>query len=208
MDVHHPVSTTEPDLSGYRPVSRLAIVALALGVVSALSLVSPFFLVVPLVALAVAVVALADVERDGAEKAGRLAALAGLALATGFATQAVAAGVVARSIASSRAGAVAELFFTAVREGRVADAEAMCQPEARAAVARLAACAGRSECRKAVAGDDPGTWVVRIVPADPGGCTARIVLAPELAEQQRRSFERWLVMACEVDEPVVRPSGT
>ncbi|MEI6240839.1 MAG: hypothetical protein WCR51_10645 [Planctomycetia bacterium] len=194
--------------TGYRPVSTLAVAALGLGVLSALVLVSPFFFVVPLVAVAVAVAALADVDRDGAPKAGRLAAIAGLALATGFGAQAITSGVVARSLAAGRATAAAEIFVRAVREGRRADAESMCGPEAREQVARLAACIGEGPSTRARAGDEPGTWVVEIAPAGRRGCTARLVLAPAVGVQQGRSFERWLVTSCTVEDAIVMPSGT
>ena len=98
MTTHDPASSADP--SGYRPVSRLAVAAVVLGGVSGLALISPVFGVLPLVAAAVAVAALADVGRPGAAKAGRLAALAGLALASGFGAQALTAAAVGRSIAA------------------------------------------------------------------------------------------------------------
>lgn len=199
---------TESEVPGYLPVSRLAVGALVLGICSALALVSPFFLMVPLVALAVAVAGCADCDRAGAPKAGRLAALAGLALAIGFGMQTVSSLIVARSIAAGRAVAAAEIFLAAVRDGRSADAAAMCSAEAQAAVATLAACGGRGACRGDGAGDEPGTWIVRLVPKDPGDCGARLVLMPAVGVQQGGSVERWLVTACDVEGQAVRPSGT
>jgi uncharacterized protein YqgC (DUF456 family) len=196
------------EVPGYLPVSRLAVGALVLGLFSALALVSPFFLVVPLVALAVSVAGCADCDRAGAPKAGRLAAIVGLALSIGFAAQALSTMIVARSITAGRAVAAAEIFLTAVRDGRSADAEAMCSPEAQAAVATLAACGARGVCRGGGAGDEPGTWVVRIVPTEPGECGARLVLAPAVGVQRGGSVERWLVTACDVEGQAVRPSGT
>jgi hypothetical protein len=194
--------------SEYLPVSRLAVGALVLGVFSGLALVAPFFLVVPLVAVAVAVAGCADCDRAGAPKAGRFAALVGLALAIGFGSQALSTMIVARSIAAGRAVAAAEIFLTAVREARSADAEAMCSAEARGSVAALAACGARGECRDGGAGDEPGTWVVRLVPGKPGDCGARLVLAPAVGMQQGRSVERWVVTACDTEGQAVRPFGT
>ncbi|NBT12141.1 MAG: hypothetical protein EBS56_00850 [Planctomycetia bacterium] len=182
--------------------------ALGLGLLSALAVVNPLFLVVPLVTLAVAAAAIRDVEREGVRKVGRLAALAAVALAAGFGGQAVAASLAARAIAASRAAAVADLFLTAVRDGRLADAEAMCGPEARQAVAGLAVrVAGRPRLAP-VPGDQPGTWAVRI-PADPQGSgDVRLLLAPSVAVQQGGAVERWLVTACEpTEEQAVRPSA-
>jgi hypothetical protein len=211
MQASHSASSIAPgehEPTGYRPVSSLAIAALVLGVLSGLALVSPFFYVVPLVAVAVAVTAFADVGRAGAAKAGRLAALAGLALAAGFGTQAVTSGVVTGSIAADRARAAAEIFVQAVREGRQADAEAMCGPEARTKIAALAACLGDTARLRARPGDEAGTWVVEVASAAESGCVARLVLAPALSVQQGGVIERWLVTSCEVEGSGITPSGT
>ena len=199
---------TESETTGYRPVSTLAIAALVLGVLSGLALVSPFFFVVPLVAVAVAVAALADVARAGAMKAGRLAAVAGLALAAGFGAQAVMSSVVTGSIAAGRARAAAEIFVQAVREGRQADAEAMCGPEARTKIPALAVCLGDTARLRARAGEEAGTWVVEIASAAESGCVARLVLAPALSVQQGGAIERWLVTSCDVEGSPITPSGT
>ena len=61
------------DVSGYRPVSVLAVAAAGLGVASTLALVGPVFWRLPLVGTAVSWAALRDVARPGAAKAGRLA---------------------------------------------------------------------------------------------------------------------------------------
>ena len=208
MHVSHSDSSMVPEPAGYRPVSTLAIGALVLGILSGLALLSPFFFVVPLVAVAVAVAACADVEREGAAKVGRLAALAGLALAVGFGAQAVTSGVVTRSIAAGRALAAANMVVEALREGRQADAEAMCGPEARGKVAALAACVGSDASLRARAGDEAGTWEVEIAPAGRPGCAARLVLVPVAGVQQSGVIERWLVTSCDVEGARVTPSGT
>ena len=132
----------------------------------------------------------------------------GAPLAVGFGAQTVTSGIVKRSLASRRAVAAGEIFLQAVREGRTADAQGMCGPEAREQVATLSACAARSECRGARAGDEPGTWFVQIVPGASGGCTARLVLASGPGAQQGKPFERWLVTACEIEGVGITPSGT
>jgi hypothetical protein len=211
MQASHSDSSSPPgehEPAGYRPVSSLAIGALVLGILSGLALVSPFFFVLPLVAVAVAVAALADVARTGATKAGRLAALAGLALAAGFGAQAVTSGVVTGSIASGRARAAAEIFVQAVREGRQADAEAMCGPEVRTKIVPLAACLGDAVRLRARAGEEDGTWIVEITSAAESGCVARLVLAPASSVQQGGAIERWLVTSCDVEGSPVTPSGT
>ena len=114
----------------YRPVSRLAVAALAAGVLSALALVSPIGWVLPLVAIGLAVAALVDVNRSDAKKAGGWAAVAGLALAVGFGAQAVTSAVVSRWLVERRAAAVARHWIDAVRAGRLADAMSVCEPRA------------------------------------------------------------------------------
>jgi hypothetical protein len=112
----------------YRPVSRLAVAAATLGVLSALALVSPLCWALPLVTAGLAVAALADVNRPGAPKAGGLAAVAGLALAVGFGTQAVSDAVATRWLVERRAVATARHWIDAVRAGRLADAISVCAP--------------------------------------------------------------------------------
>lgn len=176
--------------SDYRPVSRLAVAALAAGVVSALALVSPLCWVLPLVAFGLALAALADVNRPGATKAGGLAAVAGLALACGFGSQAVSAVVASRWLVERRAVATARHWIDAVRDGRLADAMSVCAPgllpgdaplgladaapgpadapareaafAALAAVRAVAACGARSPQVTAVAPGDQaeGDWIV------------------------------------------------
>lgn len=111
----------------YRPVSVLAMVALAVGMVSALALVSQMAWALPIVGIGVAVAALADV-RSGTGKTGRWAALGGLALSIGFAAQAVSSTLMTRSIAGERAVIVARSFVDALREDRLADAMSMSGP--------------------------------------------------------------------------------
>lgn len=173
----------------YRPVSRLAVAALAAGVLAALALVSPIGWVIPLVAIGLAVAALADVNRPGAKKAGGWAAVAGLALAVGFGAQAVTAAVVSRWLVERRAAAVARHWIDAVRAGRLADAMSVCAPRvlpggephaqrsaaapaadndreaafaALAAVRGLAACGPEPPRVTAIepAADSDGSWVV------------------------------------------------
>jgi hypothetical protein len=190
------------DVAGYLPVSRLAVAAAALGGISALALASPVFWVLPLVAMGIAVAALRDVRRPGAPKAGRLAAIAGLALAVGFGAQAVAAKATARSITAARAGSAARLWLDMIHEQRLNDARSMCGFEAAGAVDAVAACGatGRAKVMDTAAGESAGTWLVR---ADVGSCFIEITLEPMPAAWQGRQGERWTVTKAEV----IRPSA-
>lgn len=197
-----PFASATDEVPGYLPVSRLAVAAAALGGISALALASPVFWVLPLVAIGIAVAALRDVARPEAPKAGRLAAIAGLALAVGFGAQAVAAKATARSITAARAAAAARLWLDTIHEQRLADARSMCGSEAADAVDAVAACGAtdRASVIGTTAGEGEGTWLVR---AQAGTCTIEIMLEPMAAEWQGRPGERWMVTKADV----VRPSA-
>ena len=135
-DLPDPAGVT--DVPGYRPVSVLAVFALIAGMLSATATFSPALLVVPLIASALAVVALKDVsprgdgeERTGSNdrKTGRWWALAGLALAVGFGTQSVATSLTQRSVAFARSEAAARMFLDMVREDRLGEAVKTCLPQ-------------------------------------------------------------------------------
>lgn len=109
----------------YRPVSVLAVAAAVAGIASSLALTTSMLWVLPLVGVGLAIAGLADVSRPGAEKAGRVLALAGLALSIGFGAQAVTSSVVSRRIAEARAAATVNAWLDAIGERRLADARAM-----------------------------------------------------------------------------------
>lgn len=117
------------DRIGYRPVSGLAVAAVACGAVSSLALTTPLLWILPLVGIAIAVAALADVARPGAEKAGRAAALVGLALAVGFGAQAVSSKLVAHWLTRGRVVAVTNAWLDAVAAGRLAEVRSMLGPD-------------------------------------------------------------------------------
>lgn len=215
--------------SDYRPVSPLAVAALALGICSAVALVTRFAWVVPLVAAAVSIAALADLARPGTAKAGRLLALAGLALAVGFGAQAVTAAAVDRWIASHRAGAAARAWIDAVREGRPAEALSICGPAVAStasmppepdetdaetrrlerftrldAVRTVASCGAAQPTVTACqpVGTDDGAWMVRAALASCGGGeeTLRLVVSPKTgAAGTTGVVERWKVVAVDLD---------
>ena len=112
----------------YRPVSRLAVAAAVVGLLSSLALTTPLLWILPLVGVALAVVGLTDVARSGAEKAGRAAALVGLALSVGFGAQAVTTSVASRWIMENRSRAVVHAWLDALGENRLADARSMIAP--------------------------------------------------------------------------------
>lgn len=192
-------ATGTGDMAGYRPMSPLAVAAVALGAASMLALVGPAFWMLPLVATAVSLAALVDVGRPGAPKAGRLAALAGLALALGFGAQAVAAVATAEWLARSRAEAAARLWLEAIAAGRVDDAKSMCGPAAGAAVDDVAAClaAMPSAVRFRGRHEETGGRVVR---ATGGACVFDILLTAD-PPRGRGDPERLTIARCAAVTP-------
>ncbi len=219
--------TQEPDsdeMAGYRPVSPLAVATLVAGAASALVLVTPLAAMIPLVALALAVAALADLRRAEGKRAGRPLALIGLALAVGFAAQAFTAGVIDSWIARNRAAAAADAWIDAVREERLTDAMSICGPGAFSlphavtmaaepptpdvreaafrAVPAVAAVMGCAAVRPVVTDisrprDGGLAWMVT---ADLSGCggtaeSLRIIVEPRSETGPRGTLERWLVVS-------------
>jgi hypothetical protein len=215
------------DAAGYRPVSSLAVAALLAGCSSALVLFTSLAAVVPLVAIVMAVAALADLRRSEGRRAGRVAALAGLALAIGFTTQALAGAAVGRWIAARRAAATAEAWIEAVCKEDFTAAIRLCSGSALPAtgggdpferpmntterlaafrelpsVASVAAC---GESRPAVTVQrDPAAetgWLARADLAGCGSAGTSLVLRvePRAAIRGRTPIDRWLVTSLELD---------
>jgi hypothetical protein len=204
----------------YRPVSPLAVAALAAGAFSAVALVTRFAWVVPLGGVALAVAALAEV--------GRPVALAGLALSLGFGGQAVTTAVVDRWILRHRAVTAAGIWIDAVREGRSAEAlgvsaaallrspggpgeerpegvdERLARFAALPSVQAVTACRGtRPRVTAAVPlGTDDGAWAVRASLDDceePGGGTIRLIVLPKMVTSGKARVERWTIAAVDLE---------
>lgn len=199
------MSTSEDEQARYRPVSGLAVASLVAGMLSAVALINPFFWVVPLLAVGLACLGLADVSRIGAEKAGRIAAVAGLALAVGFGAQAVSSTLTRRLITTARAQEASVVWIEALRDGRVADARAMCLPDAVPnlddVAKQVAACGGAGRPVASVVGrgeENPDTWRVRVAvePCAAGTLEVIIELASSIVTRQEGPVERWMVVTC------------
>jgi hypothetical protein len=208
----------------YRPVSRLAVAALVVGCCSGLALLSPVCWAIPVVGIAIAVAAWADVGRAAARKAGGLAAVAGLALSVGFGAQALGSAVVDRWIAGGRAEATALAWIDAVRSDRLADALALGETgpatlavqdgeqataglAAQPLVKAIRACDAMAKIGAVTTGaDDRGGegWLVRgtLRPCGehPGGAVGfRILVAPHTVRRHRGLVERWSVTTFDLD---------
>jgi hypothetical protein len=204
----------------YRPVSKVAVAAVGVGLLSSLALTTPVLWILPLLGIAVAIVGLADVTRSGAEKAGRAAALVGLALSVGFGAQAVTAAVVSRTITESRVRAVASLWCNALRENRLAEAQSMLSPRllpaahsdhpghedgdehtigSLPAVMAIRGCGDTAIHSVENTGrneEDGKQWGVRIrlsPCADGGAVEVYLQLQPEIVNEPTQRVERWTI---------------
>jgi hypothetical protein len=216
------------EMAGYRPVSPLAVAALVCGAAAVLVLVTPLAAMLPLIAVALAVAALADLRRAEGKRAGRPLALLGLALALGFTAQALTGSLVDDWIARRRALAAASAWIDAVSEERLTDAIGMCGPggftlphelavasepptptvredafRSTPAVAAIMACAGTrptvTTVRRVAANE--AVWTVA---ADLGACgdqpgSLQINVMPRTETAQGGSLERWLVVGLAVE---------
>lgn len=210
------VETRSDDLADYRPVSRLAVAALAAGSGSGLVLFTPLAAMLPLVAIVLALAALAELRRGEGRIVGRWAALGGLALAVGFVSQATAAALADRWVAGRRAVATATTWIDSIRAGRLADALAASSPlalpplphehhgEEPAAADRLAAFGELAVVRAIAAAPEPPAitsleraeeaWRVRLaLPAGEPGDGILLAVEPRLVSRGPRLIERWLV---------------
>lgn len=207
---------TSDTAAEYRPVSRLAVAALVVGACSALAVFSVVAWVLPLVGVAVAVAALRDLDRPGVLKAGRLAAVAGLALAVGFGGQAVTATLVTRAIVARRAEATAAFWIDAVRDGRTADAlaitaihfsesapgtdaERLAVFSGLSPVQAVAACGGTRPAPERIEplGNAENDWTIRVPLAPCGGVRAKetlvLTVAPRTLPTPGGAIDRWSV---------------
>jgi hypothetical protein len=178
---------------------------------------------VPILAMALAASALADIRRSEGRTVGRWLALAGLALAVGFASQAVTATFTEGVIARKRAAATATAWLDAVRSGRVVDAISVSSPRAlpaevetrdgpppgpevrieafrdMEAVKAVAACGTTSPVITSARRTDEG-WLVRVSLAGCGTSGDLLIeVAPRLATRAGRAIEEWLVNAVTLD---------
>ena len=216
------------ELAGERPVSGLAVAALLAGCGSALVLFTSLAAMLPLVAVVLAVVALVDLARSEGRRVGRGAALAGLALAIGFAAQAASGFVVDRWIGGRRAAATAAAWADAVREARFADAIGLCSPGAvparghdpshlepaaadatamfksLPAVTAVAACGREARPAITVRRDvaEAAVWIAEAELAACGrsGGAVRLLVEPRTTIRGRAAVERWLVTGFELVE--------
>jgi len=112
----HPDDET---LARYSAISRAALLALFLGLASALVLVSPLLVIVPLAAAAIAIVALRQIATSGGQYTGRWSATAGLCLAMLFAGWGLSRQWTREAVLQEQARHFAEDWLKLVRAGHL-----------------------------------------------------------------------------------------
>jgi hypothetical protein len=118
------------ELGQYRSLSTLAIAAVVLGLCSPLALVAPILLAIPLLAIAVAGLALARIHASAASLTGRPLALAGIALGVVFAVAAPTHTYVRERLSIHHADESARRWLSLLSAGRIDEALELMTPQA------------------------------------------------------------------------------
>lgn len=116
------------ELSEYRSVSKLAVVALILGIASALAWIGPYAWAIPVVALCVSLISLARINRPALGLSGRKAAIGGLCLALIFGIGAPTRYYTYRYLVQREGLQFAMQWFEHIRNGDVEYAHQMAVP--------------------------------------------------------------------------------
>jgi len=105
------------DFGNYKAISAMAMASLLVGALSATALIGVPLWIVPLVGILLSCLALVRIDRSAGTLIGRPLALAGLALAIGFGTAALAAQVNSQYLTALKAQQVASQWFQALAQG-------------------------------------------------------------------------------------------
>ena len=120
----------EKPLAEYRAVSRAAVAAAALGLASAVVLLTPLLAPVALAAIVTAAVALRAIGKSNGQLVGRIPALAGLCLAALFLAWGVTKNVSRQAALEANARRVCESFFALIQNGQLERAHQYKMPPA------------------------------------------------------------------------------
>lgn len=118
------------ELGQYRSLSTLAVAALVLGICSPLAFVGRLLLAIPLIAIAVAWVALARIRASGNCLTGRPLALAAVVLAVVFGVASLTHVYVRDKLSTRLAGEAAQRWLSLVSADRIDEALEVMTPEA------------------------------------------------------------------------------
>jgi hypothetical protein len=134
-------NTQEQALVEYRSVSKLALVALGLGLASALVLINPLLAPIPLLTIVLAAFSLRSIHQSGGQVVGRAPAIFGLCLATFFLGWGVAARFSRAVTLETHARGLADAWLKLVSEGDLQQADQLRLPGHN----RMVSAAGRRE---------------------------------------------------------------
>ena len=109
----------------YQSLSALAVVALVLGAASALMFVAPLFVILPVAAIGVALLAFTQIRKSGGALAGAGLARVGLALAVAFTAAAMIRDAIRDSLLQRQAGQAALQWFELLADGQFVEAREM-----------------------------------------------------------------------------------
>jgi len=115
----------------YRPLSGTAVAAAVFGVLSLAAAMQPTFVIVPVLGVALAVVALRQLSQPDAIQVGRSTAVAGLALSMFCGCMGISSSLTKTWNMNRRAELVAARWADAILEGRILEANAMLMPFSR-----------------------------------------------------------------------------
>lgn len=131
----HVSSLDDSPVLGYRRISVSAVIALVLGIASALALVHPFLWTVPAAAVVVAIFALRAIANESSMLTGRGLALTGLALALVFGMWAPARTLSRQWQLYHQARVFADEWLALVHEGKLYEAHQLTVPHAERQIA-------------------------------------------------------------------------
>jgi hypothetical protein len=108
----------EQTVAHYRSIAPLAVVTVLLGIASALILITPLLVPVPVGAIVAGIAALRAIRRSGGQLAGQAPAMAGLCLATFFLGIGLTHHLARQSALEQRGREMADVFLRLLAEGR------------------------------------------------------------------------------------------
>jgi hypothetical protein len=112
----------EQSLKEYSSISRLAILALGLGIASALMLVSPALAIIPVLTAGVAFIALRQIAASDGQLTGRWPATVGLCLAMGFLGWGISRQSTRQAVLVAEAERAVDAWLELVRDNKLVEA--------------------------------------------------------------------------------------
>jgi hypothetical protein len=122
-------SGQEDNVVQHRPVSRLAVASMLLGLVSAAAIANPLAWCVPIVGVTLAIAALRTLSTENSMVLGRKAALAGLVMALLFGSCGMTRYFARQQWLYRQARPLAQRWIELVREGRLYEAHQLHSPQ-------------------------------------------------------------------------------